>query len=41
VDNSTPLTFGNFIRILIIAAIIIALVVLIGGQLLQIGKNME
>lgn len=34
-------TFGNFFRLLIIAAIIIALGVLIGGQLLQISKGMD
>jgi hypothetical protein len=34
-------TLGNFIRFLIIAAIIIALLVLIGGQLLQISKSAE
>ncbi|MCB9025647.1 MAG: hypothetical protein H6625_04975 [Bdellovibrionaceae bacterium] len=34
-------TLGNFFRILIIAAIIIALGVLIGGQLLQISKGMD
>lgn len=41
VPESAPLTFGNFIRILIIAAIIIALVVVVGGQLLQITKGMD
>lgn len=39
--EDTPLTFSNFIRILIIAAIIIALLLFLGGQVLQIGKNME
>jgi hypothetical protein len=39
--NDSPMTFGNFIRYLIIAAIIIALVVLVGGQMLQVGKSME
>lgn len=34
-------TFGNFLRILLIAAIIIALMIFIGGQALQIGKSME
>ena len=34
-------TFGSFFRLLIIAAIIIALGVLIGGQLLQISKGMD
>ena len=37
----TEFTIGNFIRVLIIAAIIIALVFLIGGQVLQISKSME
>ena len=36
--NDEPLTFGNFIRILLIAAIIIALVMVIGGQLMSMGK---
>jgi hypothetical protein len=40
-DESAPLTFGNFIRILIIAAIVIALVIVVGGQLLQISKGMD
>lgn len=40
-NEGTPLTFGNFIRLLIIAAIIIALVVVVGGQLLQITKSMD
>lgn len=36
-----PMTFGNFIRILIMAALIIALVVVIGGQVLQATKGMD
>lgn len=40
-EDDQPMTFGNFLRLFIIAAIIIALVVLIGGQMLQIGKEME
>lgn len=36
-----PFTLGNFIRYLFIAAIIIALVVFIGGQALQMSKNGE
>ena len=36
-----PFTIGNFIRLLIIAALIIALVLVIGGQLLQVSKNSE
>lgn len=34
-----PFTLGNFMRILFIAAIIIALVVFVGGQVLQMSKN--
>lgn len=37
----SSLTFTNFIRYLIIAAIIIALVLFLGGQALNIGKSME
>jgi hypothetical protein len=40
-QDGSPWTFGNFIRILIIAAIIIILVLLIGSQALQISKGME
>lgn len=36
-----PMTIGNFLRYLIIAAIIIAIVVFFGGQALQLGKGME
>jgi Cobalamin biosynthesis protein CobN and related Mg-chelatases len=36
-----PFTIGNFIRILFIAAIIIAIVIFIGGQALQMSKSME
>lgn len=36
-----PMTFGNFIRLLIMAALIIALVVVIGGQVLQATKGMD
>lgn len=36
-----PMTIGGYIRFLIIAAIIIALVLLLGGQALQISKNSE
>jgi len=39
VDES--MTFAGFLRFLIIAAIIIALVMFLGGQALQIGKSME
>lgn len=40
-QKDEPMTFGNFLRYLIIAAIIIALVVVIGGQLLQAIKGMD
>ena len=36
-----PFSIGNFFRLLIIAAIIIALVVLLGGQALQISKGSD
>jgi len=41
VPPDEPMTFGNFIRILISAALIIALVVVIGGQVLQATKGMD
>lgn len=41
VPPEEPFTLGNFLRLLIIAAIIIALLVLFGGQSLQINRNME
>jgi hypothetical protein len=34
-------TFGKFFRYLIIAAIVIAIVLFIGGQMLQVSKSME
>jgi Flp pilus assembly pilin Flp len=42
-DNGqeSSLTFGDFIRYLIIAAFIIALLMFLGGQALQIGKSMD
>jgi hypothetical protein len=43
-DGSAPdsgMTFGNFIRFLIIAALLIALLLFIGGQMLQINKSMD
>jgi hypothetical protein len=40
-DADVGMSFGNFMRFLIIAAIIIALVVFLGGQLLQVSKSME
>jgi hypothetical protein len=36
-----PFTIGSFFRFLVIAGIIIAIVFLLGGQLLQISKNMD
>lgn len=36
-----PLTFGNFFRYLIIAGIVIALFVVIGGQLVQIKESLK
>lgn len=36
-----PMTFGNFFRFLLIAAIIIALVVVLGSQALKISKSQE
>ncbi len=38
-DKDEEMTFGSFLRYLIIAAIIIALVLVVGGQLLQISKS--
>lgn len=38
---SSGFTVANFIRFLIIAAIIIAIVLFLGGQALQIGKSMD
>lgn len=34
-------TFGSFLRYLVIAAIIIALLIFFGGQILQVSKSME
>lgn len=39
--EDTPLTFGNFFRFLLIAAIIIALIVVLGSQALKIAKSQE
>lgn len=36
-----PMTFGNFFRFLLIAAIIIALIVVLGSQALKISKSQE
>ena len=40
-SDDKPLTFGNFIRWLFIAALIIALVIFLGGQALQFSKSSE
>ena len=40
-EDESDFTFGDFFRILIIAAILIALAVLIGGQILQITKSLD
>ncbi len=40
-SEESPWTIGNFIRFLFIAALIIALVIFIGGQALQMSKNLE
>jgi len=39
--DDEPMTFGGFLRFLLIAAIIIALVMFLGGQALQISKGSE
>jgi hypothetical protein len=40
-SEDQPLTFGNFIRWLFIAALVIALVIFLGGQALQFSKSSE
>lgn len=40
-DQETSLTFADFLKWLIVAAIVIAIVFFIGGQALQIGKSWE
>lgn len=40
-DAEAGMGFSDFIRFLIIAAIVVALVLFLGGQALQIGKSME
>jgi hypothetical protein len=40
-EGDMSLSFGDFLRYLIIAAIIIALVLFLGGQLLQASKGMD
>ncbi|WP_291516141.1 hypothetical protein [Bdellovibrio sp. ArHS] len=39
VQEEAPMTIGNFIRYLFIAALVIALVIFIGGQALQMSKS--
>ncbi|WII72765.1 hypothetical protein QJS83_02635 [Bdellovibrio sp. 22V] len=41
IEEEAPMTIGNFIRYLFIAAIVIALVIFIGGQALQMSKSFE
>lgn len=41
IPEDEPLTIGNFMRYLLIAAIIIALIVFLGGQALQMSKSFE
>lgn len=41
VDEDKPVTFGNFIRWLFIAALVIALLIFLGGQALQFSKSAE
>jgi hypothetical protein len=41
VAEDKPFTLGNFIRYLFIAALVIALVIFIGGQALQMSKSGE
>jgi hypothetical protein len=40
-DGPFALTIGNFFKWILIAAVIIALVLLIGGQMLQVSKSMD
>jgi len=40
-EDDQPMTVGNFIRYLFIAALILALVIFIGGQALQMSKSAE
>ena len=39
--DDEPMTIGNFIRFLFIAALVIALLLFIGGQALQMSKSFE
>lgn len=41
IPEDEPITIGNFMRYLLIAAIIIALIVFLGGQALQMSKSFE
>lgn len=41
VEEESPMTIGNFIRYLFIAALILALIVFIGGQALQMSKSSD
>lgn len=40
-DEDTKMGFGDFLKWLLIAAIILAIVIFVGGQALQIGKSWE
>jgi len=40
-NEEKPFTIGDFLRVFLIAGVIIALVVFVGGQLLQISKSSE
>jgi hypothetical protein len=41
IAEESPMTFGNFFRFLLIAAIVIALVMVLGSQALKIAKSQE
>lgn len=41
VPDDEPLTFGDYLRYILIAALILALVLVVGGQFLQISNEME
>lgn len=41
IPEDEPFTIGNFMRYLLIAAIVIALIVFLGGQALQMSKSFE
>ena len=40
-EPEIEMSFGHYLRYLVIAAIVIALVLLIGGQILQVSKSMD